>query len=294
MNWNYIQLINRAQACFALRRPAALILLLVWAALAAVPAGAAAGTDDPVARGLALFQAADARQSGYGDLTVDVQMVLRNAAGGRADRLLELRQIEVAGAGDRSLVVFETPKAIQGTGLLSHGQAHREDDQWLYLPALKRVKKIASRNRSGPFLGSEFAFEDLATQEVAKYVYRWLAQEPCPEAVGLPAGLTCDRIERRPGPTIYSGYLRQEFLIDRQQQRTLRIDYFNRGDRLTKTLLAEQFIHFPEVDQWRPRFMHMQNHITRKSTELHWDNFRFAAGLRADRDFSTASLLRIR
>jgi len=111
------------------------------------------GQDSPATqRGLEIFQEADRRQSGFQDMLVNLTMVLRNRKGAAVERELDLKQLEVPEGGDRLMVVFNTPKAIRGTALLSHGQLTREDDQWLYLPALKRVKKIASRNRSGPFL----------------------------------------------------------------------------------------------------------------------------------------------
>ncbi len=46
------------------------------------------------------------------------------------------------------------------------------------LPALKRVRRISSVNKSGPFMGSEFAYEDFSSQEVGKYSYKWLRDEP--------------------------------------------------------------------------------------------------------------------
>lgn len=251
------------------------------------PAERASATNtDAGGRGLALFQEADRRQSGFGDMLVDVTMVLRNRRGKAVERELELKQLEVPEGGDKLMVVFQTPKAIRGTALLSHGQLTREDDQWLYLPALKRVKKIASRNRSGPFLGSEFSYEDLSSQEVTKYSYRYLREEACGET-------QCYVIERRPGPVLYSGYLRQVFWLDTEHYRTLKVDYYNRGDRLTKTLIASEFERFAN-GIWKPRRMQMSNLVTGKSTDLLWRDFEFGVGLSADRDLSTTSLLRVR
>ena len=59
---------------------------------------------------------------------------------------------------------MRTPRDIEGTALLSHAKILDADDQWLYLPALKRVKRISSSNKSGPFVGSEFAFEDFTAR----------------------------------------------------------------------------------------------------------------------------------
>ena len=99
-------------------------------------------------------------------------MTLRNSRGRQSRRSLKIRQLEVAADGDKLLVVFDTPKNIRGTALLSYSHKFASDDQWLYLPAMKRVKRITSHNRSGPFLSSEFAYEDLALQEVEKFRYR--------------------------------------------------------------------------------------------------------------------------
>ena len=63
--------------------------------------------------------------------------------------------------GDKSLSIFDTPADVEGTIFLSHTKIKNPDDQWLFLPALKRVKRISSSNKSGPFMGSEYAYEDL-------------------------------------------------------------------------------------------------------------------------------------
>jgi len=82
------------------------------------------------------------------------------------------------------------------------------DDQWLYLPALKRLKRISSRKKSGPFMGSEFAYEDMSSQEVEKYRYKWLRDETV-------EGRDAYVVERRPTYE-YSGYTRQIVWIDKE------------------------------------------------------------------------------
>ena len=102
----------------------------------------------PEQQGLAVFQEKDRRESGYGDLQVSLEMVLRDRSGAESRRELAISQLEVPGEGDRLLVVFDTPKPIRGTALLSYSNLEGPDDQWLYLPAQKRVKKIASRRNN--------------------------------------------------------------------------------------------------------------------------------------------------
>ena len=98
----------------------------------------------PEAAGLEIFEARDVRNSGYVDYQVELTMVLRNSLGDESTRQLSIAQLEVPDDGDKLLIVFETPKVIKGTALLSYGHKLEPDDQWLYLPAVKRVKKICS------------------------------------------------------------------------------------------------------------------------------------------------------
>ncbi len=258
-------------------------------------AAAAAGEPDdapfsiaglpPEAAGEAIFREADRRSSGYGDLRVDLEMVLRTSNGGESRRSLRIRQLEMPEDGDRLLVVFDTPKSIRGTALLSYSHKFEPDDQWMFLPALSRVKRIASKNRSGPFLSSEFAYEDMALQEVEKFTYR--LAETREEEQGV-----VYLVERFPVDE-YSGYGRQMVTIDGEAFRIHGIEYFDRQDRLLKTLEVSGYALY-EDRFWKPQRMFMANAQTGKSTELIWANYQFGTGLEADRDFSTNSLRRAR
>ena len=133
--------------------------------------------NDEVQEGLRVMTEVDRRDNGWVDYTVDLTMILSNARGETSERQIRMKSKETEGDGDRTLLVFDTPPDVRGTGLLTHTQLSGEDDQWLYLPALKRIKRIASKNKSGPFVGSEFAYEDLTSQEVSKYSYKYLNDE---------------------------------------------------------------------------------------------------------------------
>ena len=80
-------------------------------------------------------------------------MTLRNRHGETSVRDLWQRSLEVneANLGDRSLMVFDRPRDIAGTAFLVHTKILEPDDQWIFLPALKRVKRVATRNKSGSF-----------------------------------------------------------------------------------------------------------------------------------------------
>ncbi len=227
------------------------------------------------AKGFKIATAADQRHSGFADVTADLKMVLRDSNGNQAERELGSQRLEVEGDGDKVLLTFKAPADIRNTALLSHTHSLRADDQWLFLPSLKRVKRISSKNKSGPFVGSEFAFEDLSSQEVDKYRYKFLRSESC-------GGMVCDVVERYPEYD-HSGYTRQVVWIEREQLLVLRTDYYDRKNSLLKTLSVKGYQQYAGK-HWRPAEMHMLNHQTKKSTTLFWSNYQFGTGL-VDRDF---------
>ncbi|MFV2082393.1 MAG: outer membrane lipoprotein-sorting protein, partial [bacterium] len=198
---------------------------------------------------------------------------------------IRIRTLEVEGDGDKSLSIFDTPGDVKGTAFLTFTHKKRDDDQWLYLPALKRVKRISSRNKSGSFMGSEFAYEDIASQEIEKYTHKWIRDE-------VYEGQECFVIERYPVDKKNSGYTRQVIWIDKSEYRVLKTDYYDRKDSLLKTLLFTGYRRYLNK-YWRPDEMYMVNHQNGKSTLLVWTNYKFRTGLK-DRDFSKNSLKRAR
>lgn len=235
-------------------------------------------------KGLALAKEMDAHDQGWVDQTADMQMILRNKHGDEARREMRSRTLEIQGDGDKALTIFDAPKDVKGTAFLSFTHALKSDDQWLYLPALKRVKRISSRNKSGPFMGSEFAYEDLTSQEVAKYKYKWLRDETVNGHDGFV-------IERYP-QYAKSGYTRQIAWVDKSIWRPVKLEFYDRKNSLLKTLTFHDYKEYlPGI--WRPARMEMVNHQTGKSTTLSWANYAFKTGL-TERDFDRNSLKRAR
>lgn len=229
----------------------------------------------------------DRSDRGFGNSQVSFEMILRNAAGDESTRKVEIRTLEVPDedVGEKGLIIFYSPPDIEGTALLSHAKILDPDDQWLYLPALKRVKRISSVNKSGPFVGSEFSFEDITGQELNKYDYRYLREEPCDEE------LVCDVIERVPLYE-YSGYTKQVTWFDNKIHQIRKVDFYDRkGDHL-KTLTYRDYKQY-KGKYWRPQKMLMVNHLTGKSTDLMFSEYSFDVGL-SDKDFVKGALKRLR
>ena len=258
-----------------------MLLAIVLLALTLAPDAYA---ESPEEKGLAIAREMDRHDQGWKDQSADVVMILRNRQGKESRRELRISTLEVDGDGDKSLTVFDSPRDVKGTAFLSFTHATEPDDQWLYLPALKRVKRISSKNKSGSFLGSEFAYEDLSSQEVEKYRYRWLRDE-------VLDGRQTMVVEYHPQYED-SGYTRQVVWIDSEIRQAVKREYYDRKDALLKTLTIEGYRQYEER-YWRADAMRMVNHQTGKSTEIQWSEYRLGTGL-DERDFDRNALKRAR
>jgi len=237
-------------------------------------------------KGLAIAKEVDNRDKGWGDTTVNGEMLLKNKAGDESTRRFRSSILEAANSleGDRSIITFSEPRDVRGTALLTHSKIEPDDDsQWIFLPAVKRVKRISSSNRTGKFVSSEFSYEDLGSEEVADNDHIWLGNAACKHD----AKLTCAAVESRP-KNKRSGYSKRVSFIDIDQYRVHKIDFYNRRGDLEKTLFFRDYKQY-EGQFWRAHLMTMKNLQTGKSTRLSWKNYKFHDGL-TERDFTPQSL----
>jgi len=235
-------------------------------------------------KGLTIAKEVDRRDQGWGNSTANMKMVLRNKQGEESSRAIRIKSLEINGDGDKSLTIFDTPRDVKGTAFLSFSHVIKPDDQWLYLPALKRVKRISSANKSGPFMGSQFAYEDLSSFEVDKYQYKYLRDDKLNKHETFV-------IENYPVYK-YSGYTRQIVWIDKQRYIPLKVEYYDRKNDLLKTLKFNNYKQYLNK-YWRAHEQSMENHQNGKVTLLTWNNYLFRNNL-SEQDFGRNSLKRAR
>lgn len=238
--------------------------------LAGVPTLAAT----PAERGLEIATEMRAKDKGFGDYKMTMEMTLRDKHGSTSKRQMQGSVFETGkDGGDKSLIVFQAPNDIRGTAFLTFAHESKADDQWLYLPAIKRTKRIASENRMGSFMGSEFAFEDMGSQELGKYTYKFLGDEKIGDKGSF-------KVERTPKGSD-SGYSRQIVWIESARYIPLRIEYYDRKNDLLKTLNYSGYQQFKDKF-WRADKMEMQNHQNGKSTTIAFSAYQFQVGVKED------------
>ena len=183
--------------------------------------------------GVALAQAVYDRPNGD-DFSALVVMQLQGKESRPRQRVLYSYAKE-KGAGERwTLMRFIQPDDISGTGLLTQDHPGDESDQWLYLPALNKVRRISSSRKGGRFVGSDFFYEDLLDREV-EMDYHYLQGEgsvgkvPCEILVSIP---------RDPKNSVYS---KRVSCIYRKILVPLKVELFEKGkDKPSKMLTARR------------------------------------------------------
>ncbi len=235
-------------------------------------------------KGLAIAKEMKARDLGWGNSQSEMVMTLRTRKGQEIIRQMRSKALEVDGDGDKALTIFDTPLDVKGTTFLSFSHTVGNDDQWIYLPAVKRVKRIASKNKSGPFLGSEFAFEDLSSFEVEKFTFNYLGDDQLNDQAMFK--ISMDPVDK------YSGYTKANAWVDQEHYRVHKIDFYDRRDTLLKTLTISDYKLYKDK-YWRADKQNMTNHKTGKSTDIVIKNLEFDVGL-SDGDFNENRLRRAR
>jgi hypothetical protein len=214
---------------------------------------------------LEIAQKIKKNSDGYGSSKSVLEMVLIDQAKNESKRVMHsisLENKEKNGEdGDRSMMEFKTPLDVKGTKFLTHEKINENNNQWLYLPALKRIKRITSKNKSGSFMGSEFSYEDIASREPSKYDYSKEYKE-----IELD-GIKCYKYERYPKDE-NSGYSKQVVWVDTSRFLVLKMEFYDKKKELLKTATYSNYK--KTGDTYRVGNILMQNYQNYKSTKLNY------------------------
>lgn len=124
-----------------------------------------------------IIEKVDARDDGDNS-TATLEMILIDKRGDkRVRRVTKLAKDE--GRDTRSIMFFLAPADVRGTGFLTYDYyaGEKDDDQWLYLPELRKTKRIASSDKSGSFMGTDFSYADMTRRVLDEWTYKLLKED---------------------------------------------------------------------------------------------------------------------
>ncbi|HOX45356.1 MAG TPA: outer membrane lipoprotein-sorting protein [Myxococcota bacterium] len=216
-------------------------------------------------------------------------LTLYNASGDKRVReTTQVGKLDPNGRDQKRLIRFVSPADVKGTGLLTVEHHDGDDDIWIYLPALRKVRRIVSQEKSNTFMGSEFSYVDILDPQVDDYTHTLVGK------VAL-EGVECFKIESVPTSAAIKdehGYAKKVSWIRGDNFVASQIDFYDKTGALLKTQTARN-IH--EVDKtahkWLPLVRVMSNHQTKRRSELVLKDIKVNVGV-GDDVFSTANLER--
>ncbi len=247
------------------------------------PLTAAAGSADWIARQV------DGRDTGR-DSRLTMQMRLFDRQGRPRERTLSVHGLRGQGAaGDRVLVRFTYPNDIAGTGFLVWERPGGDDDRFLYLPALGRVRRITGAERQESFVGSDFSYEDIGGRALEDYAYTLVAENGSwngswadPSGTQHPAWRLESTAKDADAtyPKVVSTIRKDNFVV-------VAAEVFNRRGERAKGYRVTKLAQVQGI--WTVMASTMTNAIDRTRTELTVTEARYDTGL-TERDFSRREL----
>jgi outer membrane lipoprotein-sorting protein len=209
------------------------------------------------------------------DVYAQTQLVLIDDRGGQRVRQLTYLQKDHA-EGEKLTLYFNEPADVRGVGFMSvtHDEKlGKDDDQWLYLPAYRQVRRIASSDKRGSFMGSEYAYIDLEKLRVTDYTQKVTGEDKVLER-------PCWVIERTPtGEQVIgrTGYHTTSVWVDKDSGVVLKQTYFDIKGQLFKTMTVKALERIQGI--WTVMQSDMENHLTRKTSRLVFSDVRYDTGL---------------
>ncbi len=194
-----------------------------------------------------------------------VQMRLVDADGDAKDRVIEQYGREENDLM-RNVIIFHRPASVEGTRFLTIEREGRDDDQWIYLPALDRVRRIAGGEGDDAFMGTDFTYNDLEGRDIEEYNYELLREEQVGD-------WNTYVVETEPKPETDSQYSKLVQYVDRNSWIPVKIEFYDQDGNLLKV----NQVHRMERVQgyWTIIENSMENVQTEHQTELQVTNFRY-------------------
>jgi hypothetical protein len=187
--------------------------------------------------------------------------------------------------GDRTLVRFTHPNDIKGTSFLVWEHPDGEDERFLYLPALGRVRRIAGEEKQASFVGSDLSYEDIGGRDLTDYTYAFAdqnAQWTAPDGSKSAAWALESRPKDRDAdfPRSVSLVLKDRFIV-------VHADIFNRRDERTKVFDVRRLERVDGI--WTALDLAVVNERDKTRTELTTSSIHYNIGL-TENDFSRREL----
>jgi predicted RND superfamily exporter protein len=211
---------------------------------------------------------------------IEATMVLVNDRGQRRERRMSsVNKLQPNGIDSKLLVTFSTPADIRGTGFLQVEHSEGDDDLWIYLPALKKSRRLVANNKGDSFVGSDFSYGDISLPKVDRYRHTFVRSEKVDGSdTHVIESVPATEAERRS-----SGYSRKLTWVRADNFLEVKVEYYDLAARLLKTQVIGRHEQVePRKGRWFARVREMVNHQTGHRTTFTVDKLEAGVSLGDD------------
>jgi len=223
-----------------------------------------------------------------GSEAISTMTIIDNKGRERVREIAAVTKLFDNGATEKRLIRFLSPADVKGTGLLTFDYEKKDDDMWLFMPALRKTRRIVSSEKSKNFMGSEFSYADMTPPTLEDFAYKTLAEEEV-------EGVLCWRIEMIPKDDDVAdenGFSKRIAFIAKKDFVIRKAIYYDLDGELHKELAVKEV---KEVDsmnhKYRPMRMIMVNKQNGRKSILIVDEIQFNPNVK-DEYFTTRYLER--
>ncbi len=214
------------------------------------------------------------------DSTSDSTFKLINASGQQRVRETKGHTKLIPGTLDnRRLVTFLSPSDVKGTKTLLIEHAGKDDDIWIYLPAMKKVRRLVASNKRDSFVGTDFSYGDVIGHRVEDWNHKIIGE-------GKIQDRNCWRIEstpKTPKVTENSGYSKRSGCVDKESFIGLDGEIYDAGGQLLKKVTSTQIEKVDaKTNKWQPMRLEAENVQTGHKTVIEFKNFKANVGVSDD------------
>jgi hypothetical protein len=190
----------------------------------------------------------------------------------RVRKIATVSKLYDSGKTEKRLIRFLSPADVKGTGLLTFDYESEDDDMWLFMPALRKTRRIVSTEKAKNFMGSEFTYADMTPPILDDFTYEILGEEEI-------AGTSCWRIAMiavDDEVADENGFSRRIAFIAKGDFVIRRAVYYDLYGELLKELTVEEIKEIdPENHRYRPMRMVMVNKQNDRKSVLNVDELQF-------------------
>jgi outer membrane lipoprotein-sorting protein len=187
-----------------------------------------------------------------------LEMRLIDASGDVSTRVID-QFMQTENDLTKAMVIFQSPANVKNTRFLTVENADRDDDRWIYLPNLRKTRRIAGSEGGESFMGSEFSYDDLSSRDLDDSTYTVLGEE----TVG---GELTWKIEATPKADSDSQYSKVISWVSQEKKVAVKLEMYDKSGALLKTLEASNITEVQGI--WTPILLKVTNVQTGNATEL--------------------------